>query len=55
MNKQQFAIVFICVLFVWTVGSGLGPLLPVYAVQLGATPAMAGYLMSFAMLMVSIG
>lgn len=55
MDKKQFAVVFITVLFVWTVGSGLSPLLPVYAVQLGATPSMAGFFLAFAWLMVSIG
>jgi MFS family permease len=55
MDKKQFVVVFITVLFVWTVGAGLSPLLPVYAVQLGATPAMAGFFMASAMLMVSIG
>jgi MFS family permease len=55
MDKKQFVVVFITVLFVWTVGAGLTPLLPVYAVQLGATPAMAGFFLAFAWLTLSIG
>jgi len=34
----------------WSVGNGLTPLLPVYALQLGASPTFAGYMLAFAWL-----
>ncbi len=44
-RKQLFAL-FACSLVLWTVGNGLLPLLPLYDVHLGASPAVATYYMS---------
>lgn len=49
MSKRQFAALFLCNLVNYTVGSGLMPLLPVYATRLGAGPVFTGYYMAFAM------
>ena len=42
MPKQQLLTLFFGNLVVWTVGNGLLPLLPIYGVRLGATPAQIG-------------
>ena len=54
-DKKQFAFLFVAMVVTWAVGQGLIPLLPVYALQLGATPAVTGYYLAFAWLMVSVG
>jgi len=38
-----------------TVGAGLFPLLPLYAIRLGASPAVAGNYLSFSFLALGIG
>lgn len=55
MSKKQLLALFLCYLIIWTVGSGLLPLLPVYATQLGADPAVAGYYLSFSFLALAMG
>ena len=55
MNKKQFALLFVAIVFTWTVGAGLTPLLPLHALDLGGTPAVAGYTLAFAWLTLSIG
>ena len=40
-------LLFFGLLVPWTVGNGLIPLLPIYALQLGASQAVAGYYFSF--------
>jgi MFS family permease len=55
MNRKQLSALFVCSLVPWTVGNGLSPLLPVYAIQVGATPAIVGYYLSFAYLALAIG
>jgi MFS family permease len=47
VSKKQLWILFTCTLIHLTVGTGLLPLLPVYATQLGADPALTGYYLSF--------
>ena len=42
MRKQQLLALFLCSPVPWTIGSGMMPLLPVYAADLGASPAVAG-------------
>ena len=42
MEKRQLFILFFCSLIIWIVGNGLLPLLPVYAVRLGASSTQAG-------------
>jgi MFS family permease len=55
MSKKQLFALFVCSLVVWTVGNGLIPLLPVYAMQLGAVSTVAGYYLSFSYLAVAVG
>jgi MFS family permease len=55
MSKKQFASLSICSLVPWTVGSGLLPLLPVYANQLGANSAIAGYYLAFSHFATTLG
>ena len=55
MDKRQIWFLFICSLVPWTVGNGLLPLLPIYAIQLGADSALAGYYISFAFFSLAIG
>ena len=55
MSKKQLLALFVCSLILWTVGNGLLPLLPVYATQLGAAPAVAGYYLSFSYLALAAG
>jgi MFS family permease len=55
LSKKQIVILFICCLAVWTVGSGQLPLLPVYAIHLGADPTGAGLYLAFAYLALAAG
>ena len=55
MSKKQLFALFVCNLITFTIGNGLLPLLPVYATQLGATPAVAGYYLSFSYLALAAG
>jgi MFS family permease len=55
MDKRQLWFLCICSLVPWTVGSGLLPLLPIYAIQWGADSALAGYYVSFAYFALAIG
>jgi MFS family permease len=55
MTRKQLFALSVCSLVPLTVGNGLLPLLPVYAVQVGATPAVAGYYLSFSFLTLATG
>jgi len=55
MGKKQLLALFVCSLVPWTVGNGLLPLLPVYAIQLGADPAAAGYYLAFSYFALAVG
>jgi len=55
MGKKQIVALFLCSLVPWTVGNGLVPLLPVYAVQLGADSALAGFYLAFSYLAIALG
>ncbi len=55
ISRKQLATLFICSLVTWSVGNGLIPLLPVYARQLGADAAVAGYYLGFVYLALTIG
>ena len=55
MRNKQLLALFACYLTVWSVGNGLTPLLPVYAVQLGANQTVTGYYLAFAYLALSAG
>jgi len=55
MRKKQLFALFLCSLVPWTAGNGLFPLLPVYAAQVGAAPAVAGYYLSFSYLALATG
>jgi len=54
MAKKQLAALFMCSLIVFTVGSGLIPLLPIYAGRLGADSILTGYYLSSAFLALAI-
>ena len=55
MSRKQLLLLFFGCLVPWTLGSGLLPLLPVYALRLGASQALAGYYLSFAFLALAVG
>ena len=55
ISRKQLAALFICSLVPWSVGNGLIPLLPVYATQLGANSAVAGYYLAFSYLAIALG
>ena len=55
MSKRQLSLLFICSLVPWTIGNGILPLLPIYAIKLGANPSVAGYYLSFAFLSLAAG
>lgn len=55
MKQNRFRLLFLCNLFVFTVGNGLLPLLPVYVRQLGATATEAGLYLALAYLALAAG
>ena len=55
MNKKQMIALFVVSFVPWTVGNGLVPLLPVYAIELGADPAVAGYYLAFSYFALAVG
>jgi len=55
MSNKQLAALFLCSLVPWTAGNGLVPLLPLYAIKLGASSAVAGYYMSFSYIAIALG
>lgn len=55
MSKKQLFALFLCSLIPYTAGNGVLPLLPVYAAQLGAAPAVVGYYLSFSYLALAAG
>jgi MFS family permease len=55
ISKKQLASLFICSLVPWVVGNGLLPLLPIYAVKLGADSTLAGLYLAFSYLAIALG
>jgi MFS family permease len=55
MRNKQILALFVCNLALWAVGNGLLPLLPVYAIQLGADQATAGYYLAFSYFAIASG
>ena len=55
MSRKQLLLLFVGALVPWTVGNGLIPLLPIYALQLGASQAVAGYYFSFVFMTLTAG
>jgi MFS family permease len=55
MSKRQLIALFVCNLVIWTVGNGLIPLLPVYALQVGANPATSGYYLAVSYFALTLG
>jgi MFS family permease len=55
VKKKQILALFLFSLVPWTIGNGISPLLPVQAVGLGATQAVAGYLLSLSHLAMVAG
>jgi MFS family permease len=55
MQRRQLWLLILCSLNIWWVGIGLMPLLPLYAGELGASPAVVGNYLSFVFFMLTIG
>lgn len=55
MSNRQLAVLFVCSLVIWGIGNGLLPLLPVYARQIGASPALVGYYLSLSYMALALG
>ncbi|MDQ4075777.1 MAG: MFS transporter [Chloroflexota bacterium] len=55
MKKRQLIALFICNLIVLYIGGSLLPLLPIYATELGAEPAVTGNYLSFVYLSLAVG
>lgn len=55
MTKKQLVLLSICNLVPWTVGTGLVPLLPVYASQFGVSSKGVGYYLALAYLALTAG
>lgn len=55
ISKKQLALLFVCSLVPAIVGNGLIPLLPIYAKQLGASSAIAGFYLALSYLAISLG
>ncbi len=55
MDRKQLIALFACSLIGWTVAQGTLPLLPVYAVRLGADPALAGNYLALAFGALTVG
>ncbi len=55
MSKKQLIALLLCSIVYWTVGNGIVPLLPVFAKQLGADTAVAGYSLSLAYVALAAG
>ena len=55
ISRKQLTALFICSLVPWTAGNGLIPLLPLYARQLGANDAVAGYYLAISYLAIALG
>lgn len=55
MNRRQLVSLFLCSLIPWWVGSGLMPLLPLYAARLGAPAVVVGNYLAFIFFALAIG
>ncbi len=55
INGRQLTSLFVCSLVLWTVGYSLTPLLPLYAIHLGADSAVAGYFLTISFLAFALG
>ncbi len=55
MEKRLLFFLFLCSMIPFTIGSGVLPLLPVFAAQLGASPAAAGLYLAISYLAITLG
>lgn len=55
MSSKQLTALFLCSLVPWTVATGLLPLLPVYAIQSGASQSTAGLFLAFCYAVLALG
>jgi DHA1 family multidrug resistance protein-like MFS transporter len=55
MSKKQLVALFLCNFVTFTIGNGLLPLLPVYAIKLGASNTLAGYYVAFSFIALAMG
>lgn len=55
MSNKQLAALFLRSIVPWIAGNGLIPLLSVYAAQLGASSAVAGYYLAVSYMAITLG
>lgn len=55
MSARNLILLLTSSLAGWTLGNGIIPILPVYAMTLGATQAVAGYYLGFCYLWLALG
>ena len=55
MSNKQLAVLFICSLVPWTIGTGLLPLLPIFVTETGASQSAAGYFLAFCYAALAVG
>ena len=55
MKRQYLVGPFVCTFITWTYGNGTVPLLPLYAVDRGASPAGTGLFLAFLFLCLALG
>lgn len=55
MKNKQLLYLFLCNFVIWFIGLGLLPILPLYAMQFGATPTVAGIYLAFTYLSITMG
>ena len=55
MRRRYLVGPFVCCLAVWTYGNGILPLLPLYAIERGASPATSGVFLAFTYFCLALG
>jgi MFS family permease len=55
MHRKYLIGPFVCTLAVWTYGNGILPLLPLYAIERGATQAVSGLFLAFTYFCLALG
>jgi MFS family permease len=55
MTTRHITALFVCSLVPWTIANGLIPLLPLYAIDLGASQTTAGFYLAFSYAMLLLG
>jgi AAHS family benzoate transporter-like MFS transporter len=55
VSKKQLLVLYLSSLALWTIGNGIAPLLPIQAVGLGASQAVAGYCLALSQMAMAAG